>query len=39
MSLLTIALATGVGAYGTFAFFNDTEQSTGNLFSAGTVET
>lgn len=37
-SLLTIALATGVGAYGTFAYFSDAEQSTQNLFSAGTLD-
>lgn len=37
-SLLTIALATGVGAYGTFAYFSDTEQSTANVFSSGTLD-
>jgi predicted ribosomally synthesized peptide with SipW-like signal peptide len=37
-SLLTIALATGVGAYGTFAYFNDTEESTSNVFSSGTLD-
>lgn len=38
LSLLTIATATGVGAYGTFAYFTDTEESTSNLFSAGTLD-
>lgn len=38
VSLLTIALATTVGAYGTFAYFNDTESSTSNLFAAGTLD-
>lgn len=37
-SLLTLALATGVGAYGTFAYFNDTEQSTNNVFASGTLD-
>jgi predicted ribosomally synthesized peptide with SipW-like signal peptide len=37
-SLLTIALATGVGAYGTFAYFNDTEESSMNVFSSGTLD-
>lgn len=37
-SLLTIALATGVGAYGTFAYFSDTEASTQNVFSSGTLD-
>jgi predicted ribosomally synthesized peptide with SipW-like signal peptide len=37
-SLLTVALATGVGAYGTFAYFSDTEQSTANVFSSGTLD-
>lgn len=37
-SLLTIALATGVGAYGTFAYFNDTGESTSNLFTSGTLD-
>lgn len=38
VSLATILLATSVGAYGTFAYFNDTETSTANLFSAGTLD-
>lgn len=38
VSLLTIALATGVGAYGTFAYFNDTGQSTSNIFTSGTLD-
>lgn len=38
VSLLTIALATTVGAYGTFAYFSDTESSTSNLFAAGTLD-
>lgn len=37
-SLLTIALATGVGAYGTFAYFNDTGESTSNIFTSGTLD-
>lgn len=37
-SLLTIALATGVGAYGTFAYFTDTETSSSNVFSSGTLD-
>jgi predicted ribosomally synthesized peptide with SipW-like signal peptide len=37
-SLLTVAIATGVGAYGTFAYFNDTGESTDNLFTSGTVD-
>lgn len=38
VSLLTIALATGVGAYGTFAYFSDSGESTSNLFTAGTLD-
>lgn len=37
-SLLTIALATGVGAYGTFAYFSDTGESVDNIFTSGTLD-
>lgn len=37
-SLLTITIATGVGAYGTFAYFTDSGESTSNLFTSGTLD-
>lgn len=37
-SLLTIGLMSASLGYGTYAFFSDTEQSTGNLFSAGSLD-
>lgn len=36
--MLTIALATGVGAYGTFAYFSDSGESTSNIFTSGTLD-
>ena len=38
MSLLVIALAVAVVAGGTMAYFSDTETSSGNTFTAGTID-
>ena len=37
LSLATIVVVAGVAAGGTVAFFNDTETSTGNVFTAGSI--
>lgn len=37
-SLATIAVASTAMGYGTYAFFSDTETSTGNLFAAGDLD-
>ena len=37
-SLLVITIATSLVATGTFAYFSDTEVSTGNTFTAGTFD-
>lgn len=37
-SLVIILLASFVGAYGTYAYFTDTETSDANLFTAGTLD-
>ena len=38
MSLMTIALVIGLVGAGTVAYFSDTETSTGNTFTAGTLD-
>ena len=38
LSLATIVVVAGVAAGGTVAFFNDTETSTGNIFTAGSID-
>ncbi len=38
MSLMAIAIVVGLVGAGTFAYFSDTETSTGNTFTAGTIE-
>lgn len=38
LSLLTIGVASAGVGYGTYAFFSDTESSTGNVFTAGTLD-
>lgn len=37
-SLLTVGLMSAGLGYGTYAFFSDTEESTGNIFSAGDLD-
>jgi predicted ribosomally synthesized peptide with SipW-like signal peptide len=38
MSLMVVALVGGLVGGGMFAYFNDTETSTGNTFTAGTID-
>jgi len=38
LSALAIVLAIGLAGAGAFAYFSDTETSTGNTFNAGTLE-
>lgn len=38
ISLMVIALAVGFAAAGSLAYFDDTETSTGNTFTAGTID-
>ncbi|NMB56835.1 hypothetical protein GYA19_02755 [Candidatus Beckwithbacteria bacterium] len=38
LSFLTLALVAGVGTLATLAYFNDTETSTGNTFTAGAID-
>ncbi|MFH0863894.1 MAG: SipW-dependent-type signal peptide-containing protein [Candidatus Gottesmanbacteria bacterium] len=38
LSLLTVGLVTTVGVFATRAFFSDVETSTGNTFTAGTID-
>jgi predicted ribosomally synthesized peptide with SipW-like signal peptide len=38
VSVLTILVLAGLVGVGTFAYFNDTETSTGNTFTAGTID-
>lgn len=38
VSLMVITLALGLAAAGSFAYFDDTETSTGNNFTAGTID-
>jgi predicted ribosomally synthesized peptide with SipW-like signal peptide len=38
VSVLTILVLAGLVGVGTFAYFNDTETSTGNSFTAGTID-
>ncbi len=38
ISLSIIGIVAGVVVGGTIAFFNDTETSTGNVFTAGTID-
>jgi len=38
ISVMTVAVVAGLIGAGAFAYFNDTETSTGNTFSAGTID-
>ena len=38
MSVMAIAIVVGLVGVGTFAYFSDTETSTGNTFTAGTLD-